>query len=126
MNTPNFYDIMCTMKLIHPKIIIKEDFKISYRLYTDIIVAAKINDSCKRACSFLKDEEKAKRDIYISVDSCLILQRSCKNMCIENLFTNSGNVPNPNRDWDKKIMQHSLIVSHNILQKQMKHIIWLI
>jgi len=93
---------MCIMKLIHPKIIIKGDFKMSYRLYTDIIVAAKILDSYKRACSFLKDEEKAKQDIYISADSCLTLQRSCKNMGIENIFTNSGDGPNPNRDWDKK------------------------
>ena len=62
----------------------------SYRLYPDIIVAAKIIDSYRRYPDL--------KQTYISIESCLTMQGICKNMGIENVFTGSETKEN----WDDK------------------------
>lgn len=61
----------------------------SYRLYPDIIVAAKIIDSYRRYPDLSQT--------YVSVNSCLVMQDMCKQMGIENVFTGSETKTN----WDE-------------------------
>lgn len=71
----------------------------SYRLYPDIIISAQIIDSFRKCCEILIIPPKsALNKTFISVDSCMRMQKMTKNMGWENIFTGSETKKN----WDKE------------------------
>lgn len=63
----------------------------SYRLYPDVITAAKIIDSYRRLCWFTQNSSPDIDNIYVSISGCLLYQKAAKNIGIENVFTCAEN-----------------------------------